>query len=245
MTRLLLAIAALTVIPATVPVAADVTLSYADASGEVRMTMQIADDTLRIDNGSDVTTLMDAGQRRIVSIQHGQRSYAVMDQAMAEKVAEQLRQATAMLERLPASARAMAEQAMKAQMGGDGIEVSVRDTGREDQVAGYSCDVYESLRNGQVETESCVASLEDTGMPAADYAAMERVFTFATDLVTTITEASPIEVDFRIDWGALEGVAVRIEQDGEMLTLSEISTDAVPASRFAVPTGYAQQDMGM
>ena len=99
-------------------------------------------------------------RREMVMVDHGDRSYFVLDEEQLRAMADQINQAMASMEQalagMPESQRAQMEKMMKDRMPGMSSKrqpSELKKTGESDTVNGYPCVKYEVWRGGTKERE--------------------------------------------------------------------------------------------
>jgi hypothetical protein len=99
-------------------------------------------------------------RREMVMVNHGDRSYFVLDEEQLKAMADQISQAMASMEQalagMPESQRAQMEKMMKDRMPGMSSKrqpSELKKTGESDTISGYPCVKYEVWRGGSKERE--------------------------------------------------------------------------------------------
>jgi len=233
-----------------------------DASGQEteRSRMYAQSGMLRVDGGADGSSsnvsMIFLGDEFLV-LDHAEKSYIIMDEAMldefASRISDAMQQIEAQLASLPPEQRAMAEQMMKGQMQGmTGKSASPSPAPRIEAIGtgkwhDQSCAQYAVHEGGQKTQEICVASLDH--IQGSDD--MMQAFRQMADYVKQLTEALPFSTDESMNPGELmdqiDGFPVhRIAyQDGEVTQediLESLTEKELDESLFEAPGDYNRQD---
>lgn len=215
----------------------DATLSRIELSGN----------HMRTDSGN-VSMLFDGSSNRMLVLMHDKKKY--MDMAkIAEAAGAAMAQAQAAMANLPPAQRAMIEQQMGKHMpgmGGVSIDLSTKPTGAHDRVGSYACDVYSTTINGVRSSESCLTPLAAAGISAADTAGMRHAFEQLKALTEKMSAGmfkSPLS-GMPTDHFPVRITNFKNGRAGETVELKSLSTSNVPASDFAIPSGYSEETMG-
>ncbi|HEY1772072.1 MAG TPA: DUF4412 domain-containing protein [Gammaproteobacteria bacterium] len=202
---------------------------------------------LRLDNQStaQVGADADAAQQKIQAAlaQHQQE----MDQAN-----QQMETATA---NLTPEQKAMLQQMNQAHAGvnspatgpAGAMQVTVKELGTTETVAGHSCKDVQVLVNNQLRATDCVvASPASLGIPAADLKTLQamrasmqkmvsRMGLMGQGMAATMTSGFAIKTTRQ----SYHNLNTETETD----TLKSVSTGDVDAGLFAIPAGYSQTTM--
>ncbi len=191
-----------------------------------------------------------------VVLDHKDKSYIVMDEAMLTEVTSQISEAMKQMEQqlagLPPEQRAMAEQMMKSQMGGMmGQEDAppkprVEPLGKSEWQS-YACNRFAVYEGGEKIQEVCAAPLAD--IEGAEQ--MLGAFRSMTDFVNKMTESMPMQTDDGFNPGELmdqiDGFPVHMvdfergQAAGET-SLESVEEQDVDPTVFSVPDGYRRID---
>ena len=188
-------------------------------------------------------------------IDHGQKNYMVMDEAMLEGLSQQINEAMkemeAELANLPPEQRAMVEEMMKGQMGGMGMDMhipvlEVREIG-SDRYESYDCTLVEMLEDGIRIQEICSVDFSEVDGSEDLRDSFVRMATLLNKLYDSIPFAgegirNPMEM---LD--ELKGFPVRAVEfeNGKAVrqTVLESSKDMdIDADTFELPSGYSRID---
>ena len=237
---------------------ADATLTYGNEAHAANDTMiQVKDgDVLMGDKESKM--LFKDGKREIVIIDHPSKTFMVVDEAMAQRLEQQMsaaqQQMNAMMQQMQKQMEGMTDE-QKAQVqqllgnrmpaagGATQVKTTVKQQG-EDTVAGVTCTKMMVLVNGKPSGDVCVARAGVLGLETKDYDSMVN----ATDAVRNIMEKVTGKNDndaVSMNLRAMKGIPVRMRDlvDGDVSILKSRSTAGLDASMFRVPEGYKKRDM--
>lgn len=233
-----------------------------DATGQEteRTRIHAQSGMLRVDgtgNQSNVSMIF-LGDSFLV-LNHDDKNYVVMDEAMLNEVTSQIdaamKQMEAQLANMPPEQRAMAEQMMKGQMPGMTGQQSAAPPPPTVEKIGASewrsrpCMKYAVHEGGEKTQDVCAASLDD--IEGADE--MMQAFLGMAEFVKRMTESLPGAMTANISQnpGAIidqvDGFPVHSVQyefgtvSGEM-SVESISEQALDDGLFAAPEDYQRQD---
>ncbi len=228
------------------------------AGNETARTRIFADgDRVRMDEveRGERTSVIFLGDKFLV-LDHKDKTYIVMDEAMLNEVSSQISQAMKQMEQqlasLPPEQRAMAEQMMKSQMGGmmgqqEAPPPPTVEPMGKGQWQSYDCNRYAVIVRGEKSQEVCAAPLSDIEGSAA----MLEAFRGMTGFINKMSESMPMRGDGGFNPGELidqiNGFPVHMvdfaggQQTGET-SLESVTEQDVDASLFAPPDDYQQID---
>lgn len=200
---------------------------------------------LRLDNQSaaEVGADADAAQQKIQAAmaQHQQE----MDQAN-----QQMETATA---NLTPEQKAMLQQMNQSRAGvnspaagpAGSMQVTVKDLGTRETVAGHGCKDVQVLVNNQLRATDCVVdSPASLGIPAADLKTLQAMRAGMQKLMSRMgpmgqgMAAASLSNGFAIKTTRQSYRNLNVETETD--TLKSISTGGVDAGLFAIPAGYSQ-----
>jgi hypothetical protein len=232
-----------------------------DASGKEtsRAKIYTQSNMIRMDEikgGKQDGSMIFLGKEFLV-LDHDDKSYVVMDEAMLEQVSTQINDAMAEMEKqlagMPPEQRAMVEQMMKGQMQGMMDKQGSPRTGpRIDSLGSgkwksYDCEKYAVFEGARKTQEVCAADLDD--IDGADE--VMEAFRSMAAYITKMTESLPMMADGGLNPGELmdqfDGFPVHTvdyangEVDAESSLDSVIEKDLAP-ELFAAPDDYQRQD---
>lgn len=192
-------------------------------------------------------TVFDGDAHRLLEIDPAARTYRVMTEEQGKEVSAQLQK---MLAQLPPEQRARAEAALAARRTASPKrhEFRFEPLGTAEVVAGYPCQRYRVLRDGQRKEEGCFIPWSPRAVTRDDLAAFVEMGHFFEGF-TANAAGRPAQAG--AGWMTDEiarapgfpAVLERIEGDGKRTTVHRIvklERRDVPAELFAVPAGYAE-----
>ena len=191
---------------------------------------------------------------RFVVLDHQDKSYIVMDEAMLNEVSSQISQAMKQMEQqlasMPPEQRAMAEQMMKSQMGGMMRQQeappppTVQSLGKG-KWQSYDCSRYAVIERGEKTQEVCAAPLSDIDGSEA----MLDAFRGMTGFINKMTESMPMRSEGGFNPGELidqiNGFPVHMvdfeggEPTGET-SMESVAEQDVDPDMFTTPDDYQQ-----
>lgn len=238
------------------------------AGGEVEITeIKIEGSRMRTDTGGDnATSMIFLGESdEMYMIDHGERSYIVMDretvEALGRKMSEAMKQMEAALAQVPPEQREMMERMMKERMGSMASstpsgEPVVRSLGESDTVNGIACEWKEVTRGDVVDFKACVGDPSDI----AGGAEMQAMALEMAEFVSALMEAFSSMASSNMFGSMLAenpmssmedlGGFPLVSEDFDNGTLARRSTfqsvdeTSIAAEEFTPPSGYKRQDIG-
>ncbi len=213
--------------------------------------------------GSSESEALYRGDRReMVVVDHGDKTYRVIDQQTMAEIAGQVNSAMSQIEEalknVPEDQRAMVEQMMKQRMPQAAAPrrpaAQLRRTGERATHAGYPCVKYEVLRDGRKIREMWVTDWSNVegGTEAVD--AFEGMAEFFQELLDSIPDfgggsGSPMDdnpfVHMR-DIGGFPVVTREFDEDGSLeseSTLRSSQRRTLDPAEFEPPAGYKRREM--
>lgn len=233
--------------------AADTSMRYSTPDG-ANPEIAIKGDRVRMEGGPDGrgVTLFDASTREMIVIDPSRRSYYRMDaesmKQQGRQVSEQMRQMREQMEKqlenMPEEQRAMMREQMKQMMpeqaAGAGGDIRFESSGESATVAGIDCDISTVYRDGKPAQRVCMAEPGSLGMAGSDRATLRSMFKFLQEMASSFGGAGMgAQIPAKM-METLDGVPIRSEdlESGQSWTLTDVRTDNVDPSRFAIPSGY-------
>jgi len=216
--------------------------------GRIAITQDQMDGHMFFDQKSQTITIID----------HAKRSFIIMDEAkieravgMASSVVGAMSSAMESLKSLPEDQRAAAENFLKS-MGvaspDDAAKSSVTATGNSRQVNGVRCSLY-SVRRGETEvSEACIASKQDTGISAPDWATIQSMRGM---WMKYADRAAPLLDRFGAglpDMAAIEvdGLPVMVSRAGKpQMVIRSVAAAKAPKELLVIPAGYTERNLPM
>ncbi|MBT8092409.1 MAG: DUF4412 domain-containing protein [Gammaproteobacteria bacterium] len=194
---------------------------------------------------------------KLLYLDHREKSYFVMDEAMLDDVSAQMNEAMAEMERqlasMPPEQRAMVEQMMKGQMQGMMTKPdapipapSVESLG-SGKWQSHDCEKYAVFEGGEKTQEVCATDL--AGIDGADE--IMQAFRSMAAYITELAESMPMMADEGLNPGELmdkiNGFPVHAIdfENGKVVgqsSLDSVTEKDLDPQLFAAPDGYLRQD---
>jgi len=231
---------------------------------DTKGTMWLEKDRLRMDMGEQAA-IYRADKQVLWVLREKAGTYFEMTKEQmkhaGEQVSSAMAQAQEQLKDMPPEQRKMVEQMMAGKMGGQGAEGggaqkeeprTLARTGKTETINSYPCVSYESTRGTRIEEEIWVTDWKQFDLKAADFKVLEDFSVFIKDAMGPLTrQLSTALMQKYADAegpGALPGVPIRTVMHrlgGESITeLKKITREAIPASRFELPSGLKKESVG-
>ena len=214
---------------------------------------------IRMDQGNEnppAATMIFLGDH-FLYVDHREKSYIVMDEAMLDQVSakmnEAMKEMEAQLADMPPEQRAMVEQMMKGQMQGmmpepaqEAPPIRVDSTGRSEW-KGRKCREYAVFEGGVKTQQLCAADLDDVEGSEEVIEAFRNMAAY----MTKMNESMPMRSEDRSNPGELmeqiDGFPVHTVDYENGVMVGETSLDSVveqdlDEAMFAAPDGYRQED---
>jgi hypothetical protein len=210
-------------------------------------------------SGAGAAVIFRGAQKEMVMIDHGRKSYVVMDQATMKDLAGQMsaamKQVEAQMKNMPPEQRAMMEQMMKGRgmmpPSAQSAPTELRRTSERGRHSGYDAVKYEAVQGGKVKRVLWVTQWSSMAGAAEARQAFESMATFSEDLISALGPmAQNLTRNGFQDLKTLNGFPVlTIEYDDAGVVVSETrlvsaTSEAVPADTFAPPAGYTRDSIG-
>ncbi|MGH8284139.1 MAG: hypothetical protein ACRETT_00045 [Steroidobacteraceae bacterium] len=207
-----------------------------------------------VENGSLTTTVIFRNQT-MYAIDHGEKSYTVVDKATMDRMATQLadmrKKMDAQMAGMPPEQRAMVEKMMKGQrMASTESESqskrSVKSTGRSDSVAGRACRVWEIAQDGVKREELCVVAPASLPGGRELMNAMREMTQMSRGFVEKLGGGGDAMDDAWSDLDQINGIPIltRNFEDGKVIDetrLTGVREEGIGAAAFEVPKGFRQE----
>lgn len=204
---------------------------------------------LRLDSdggpfASDVTLIFDG--TRFLVLDHAEKTYIIMDEAMLMRITEKMNEAMA---QLPPEQRALAEQMMQAQMGAGEVSpprVEKTGTGEWD---GRSCARFDVFENDIRTQEVCAAPLDKVNGAAEMMDTYQAMAQFVKKLSESLP--GPLGASFNEHPGMvadliggfpIHTIEYRLGAPVEEVALESITETALEPSMFEAPDDYQLED---
>ncbi len=196
--------------------------------------------------GGGNVMIFDGGKQVVYIVDAARKTYMEITKADVERMSAQLQaamaQMQAQLEKLPPAQRAQMEALMKG--GGGAAGVQVTRTG-SDTVGRWTCNKHDLTLNGQKIGETCSVNPATLGFGAADFAVMNQLGAFYSGMAPQLAGLLPGVS--AIDQPGSSDFPLKTVMMGPGLTTTTEVVEAVrqtfPDSLFAVPAGFAKQDL--
>jgi hypothetical protein len=218
--------------------------------------VSLADVEMRFDDGS--VGLVHAGQvlfgddhnaalwqgveEGVIVISFDEQSWMRITPGFANDVAARMQERMdQILSELPPEQRAVAEEQMKEVMPSlqqDPARISVRRTGGQETIAGFTCALAEiSYDGGEPEEAVCVATAAELGITDADFRALNAAMRGMADIAALDPHSDP-----GADFAQMGGVPIRSRDliSGDGSELVSIDTAAVDPARLRVPANFRE-----
>lgn len=213
--------------------------------------------------GRDGEMIFRGDRREMMVVDHGEKSYMVIDEAMIRQLGGQVSQAMEQmkkaLENVPEEQRALVEKMMK-EHGGMGGATSaptqpttkVRRSGERAEKGGYPCVKYDVLRDGQKVRELWVTGWDNVEGGDEAKAAFEEMAAFFEQMMDGLGAASgPFGNGFDNPFASMREingfpVVSRELDDGSLeseSTLRSARRQRLDPADFEPPAGYKRQQM--
>lgn len=196
-------------------------------------------------------------RKEMLIVDHGERTYMVMDQATLEGLAEQMRQMAERLQAMPPAQREMVERMMQGR-GGAGATappvIEFRDTGERGEHAGYATRRVDMYADERKTHELWITDWSN--MEGADEArpAFVALAEFGKQIVASLSQIPMLQgMETNNSFAALASVdgfpilTRDIGDNGQVVRESAFKSatiQAIAPSEFEPPDGYRQQTMG-
>ena len=222
-----------------------------DMAGEETERSQVfaQDGFLRLDSdggpfASDVSLIFDG--TRFLVLDHAEKTYIIMDEAMLLQITEKMNEAMA---QLPPEQRAIAEQMMQARMGSNEVAPPhVEETG-SGEWDGRACSKFDVFENDIKTQEVCAAPLDKVHGAAEmmeTYQAMARFVKKLSESLPGPLGASfneyPGMVAELIGGFPIHTIEFRLGAPVSQVALESITEKALEPSMFEAPADYRLED---
>lgn len=232
-----------------------------DAAGNEkdRSTIYSQSAMIRIDDvgdKKDAASMIFLGDK-FLYVDHKDRSYIVMDEAMLEevsaKVSDAMKQMEQQLANLPPEQRAMVEQMMKGQMQGmmdnkDAAPAAHKVTAMgNSKWQSYDCRRYAVFEGKEKTQEVCAADLDEIDGADEVMAAFRRMAAYMTKMTESMPmgagdHVNPVELMDQIDGFPVHTIDYRNGQVVTEMSLDSVVEKDLDSDLFGAPEGYRRQD---
>jgi len=188
--------------------------------------------------------VFDGEAQKMLEIDPAARKYTELTQADAQVLAEQMQAAMA---HVPPEQRARIEAMRAARAEAVKHDVKYQPTGKRDTVAGYACQGYTVIRDGEEKREGCFIPW-GSAVKKEDFAALNEMGKFL-DTIYSRAYGAPTQGELRIteQIERAPGFPAVIEQvsGGKRQPehrLVSIKRTSISADVFQAPAGYTKQE---
>ncbi|HET7650316.1 MAG TPA: DUF4412 domain-containing protein [Gammaproteobacteria bacterium] len=244
--------------PVTVQAAtpgAGVHISFVDVQGNRASQLYVLGDKVRLESGAsqDGGAIYDAATHTMTILMPDRQAYMVLNQQSAAEMGAQMadaeKQIEARLANLPPEQREMMKKMMAQHgvAGGGHTEMTIKDLGTSETVAGHHCKDVQIVTNNTPGLKMCVASMSSLGIPSNDVATLEAM---RTDMMHLMSSMGPMAQTYST-LESVQGFAIKRDvprRDGFALVtstemLKSISKGNPASSLFEIPAGYRKTSL--
>ncbi|MGH7192696.1 MAG: hypothetical protein ACREJM_04075, partial [Candidatus Saccharimonadales bacterium] len=162
--------------------ASGVHISFVDQSGNPASQLYVLGDKVRLESGAEADggAIYDAHAHTMTVLMPARQAYMVLDKRSAAEMGARMRaaekQIQARMSQLPPEQRAMMEKLMAGgNTTGNPAQITVKDLGSSETVAGHRCKDVQMVTNGKPGLKMCVASMSSLDIPADDAATLNAM----------------------------------------------------------------------
>lgn len=233
----------------TAVVLADTRLTYKVTEGNTTAsTMLIGQGKLRSDMDAGTSAIIDPTEGSMTLLDHANKSFTKIGKAELQQMADMMKQMEQMMANMPPEARQMMQGRMAGAGGGTAPAVTA-DTGQTSTVAGKSCKVFRTTQGTRTTAEYCLADAAAIDLPAADRTTIVAALNWSKQFVETMAKGPLGSMAARTPFpaGMVPLRTTTFDAGGARSTVEfvSVSTAAIPAETFAVPSGYKEQKLNM
>lgn len=220
--------------------------------------LSVEGESLRMDQSGDNATIFKGGAERILAVDHGRKSYMVIDR---ESIAQTLEQLNPALERMRQQLESMApdQRALVEKMMGRNLPPKesapqrweVASTGETGAQAGIDCEWHTVSVDDQLTQRLCMADPDKVTGGRAALANMRAMAQFFDEVFSEVRKQLPFTMPDNpmSNMHKLDGFPIITQQlsDGVVnsdLRLESAETMAIDTGTFEAPEGYTQQKIG-
>jgi hypothetical protein len=222
--------------------------------------------TLASAAGDPETEMIFRGDRReMIAVDHGRRTYVVLDEATIERLSAQLNDAMSQMEaqlrNLPPEQRAMVEQMMRGRTGRGGAAAApvapaeVRATSERADQAGYPARKYEVVRDGRVRRELWVTEWGNVNGAGEFRQVFEAMAAFIETLMQALAQNPMLggmmpagnPFDNLAQVNGFPVVTIELDEAGDRVSETRLlssRTETIAAAEFEPPADYTRQEIG-
>lgn len=234
--------------------AAGVHIAFVDQSGNPASQIYVLGSKVRMESGAaqDGGAIYDAATHTMTVLMPERQAYMVLDKRSAAEMGAQMQEAEQKIKgrmaNLPPEQRAMMEKMMAqgGAMGGQ-TQITVKDLGSSETVAGHHCKDMQIVTNGTAGLKMCVAPMSSLDIPSSATATLNAM---RGDMMQIMSSMGPMAQAYSTIEN-VDGFAIKREvphREGFTVvtgteTLKTISNTAPAAGLFEIPAGYHKTSM--
>lgn len=232
-----------------------------DANSDQPEAIYLTDGKLRMGAPGDDWMLFDRASNTMFIVNDQQQEYYVMDEAQMQALGQTLgdvnKQIEEALRQVPESQRAQMRAMMENMLPGGGGAgqaeelVDVNFTGRNDRVAGISCEIVETRINGQPESELCIADPGALDLSSGELATVRAMGDFAEQMLNTMKEHAGNLIPDNFSAGSVvkvldNGVPIRLvdKDSNDVSQLESVDNGDVDTELLRIPAEYQRKSFG-
>lgn len=197
--------------------------------------------------------MIDPVAKVLINLDHERKTFTRITGSDFEAIFKGLEEAAAELKKLideftPEERARMAELGINVTSLLEGPGPKMERVG-EATIAGRPCVRHQTFLEKDLVGETCVASLDQLKIPAADAAILKAAYSLSAESIGRIEKAMP-QLFANMSASSLQASGLALRQttirDGVRHTseVVRISHDVLPADAFAIPDGYKEQKFG-
>jgi len=236
---------------ATVAFYADTKIEFkaTENGGSSMIAFLIGQGKVRADADQNTSVMLDPTAGVMTMIDRDKKSYMKITRADMQQMAQMIAQLEQQMANVPPEMRQMIQGRMAGAGGASGAQAAVvTDTGEKATVAGKSCRIFRTTQGGRTTAETCMADPSALDIPAADRATMTAAMAWAKELTDTLAK-SPMMASmmnaqpFRSGLVPIRSTTIAADGTRKTSELVGVTTAALPADTFTVPSGFTEQKL--
>jgi len=224
---------------------ADSKIEYKVTEGTTTaMTILIGQGKIRSEVDANSFGIIDPTEGSMTLVDNGKKTFTKITKADLQQMAQMMADMDKQLAAAPPEVRQM----MASRMGGGGTPSVTAATGEKATVAGKSCQIYRTTQGTKTTAEYCMADASAIDISAADRATMTASIAWSKELTDTLAKSPMMgqianSMPFRA--GMVPVRTTIFDANGGRTTTEfvGVSNGAIPATMFAVPSGYKEQKL--
>ena len=223
-----------------------------------KVKLSVEGESLRMDQSSSDAVVFNGAMQHALNIDHGKRSYILIDRQEIAKTVEQLNPALERMRQelanMPPDQRAMVEKMMGGKMPSSKSEPPKWDiaaTGETDSQAGIDCEWHDISLNGKLSQRLCMADPDKVTGGRAALNNMRAMAEFFDDVFSQIREQMPFALPQNpmSNVNKVDGFPIITQQVNNGVVQSDLRLDsaesvALGRAVFEAPEGYSQKRLG-